>query len=44
MKQKHKVAVITGNWGFIGNHFTHRLLSEGWYVYGIDKFIYVSNI
>ena len=43
MKQKHKVAVITGNWGFIGNHLTHRLLSEGWYVYGIDKFSYVSN-
>ena len=43
MKQKHKTAIVTGNWGFIGNHLTYRLLKEGWYVYGIDKFNYVSN-
>ena len=38
-----KTAIITGCWGFIGNHLTKRLLSEGWYVYGIDMFTYVSN-
>ena len=43
MQQKHKTAIITGNWGFIGNHLTYRLLKEGWFVYGIDKFNYVSN-
>ena len=38
-----KVAIVTGCWGFIGNHLTKRLLTEGWYVYGIDMFTYVSS-
>lgn len=32
-----KIAVVTGYAGFIGSHFTKRLLQEGWMVYGIDK-------
>ncbi len=38
-----KVAVVTGYAGFIGSTFTKRLLEEGWSVYCIDKFTYVSN-
>ena len=34
---KKKIAVVTGCLGFIGKTFTEKLLSEGWYVYGIDK-------
>lgn len=40
---KMKSAVITGCLGLIGSHFTDKLLSEGWYVYGIDKETYASN-
>ena len=39
-----KVAVVTGYAGFIGSTFTRRLLEEGWYVYCIDKFSYVSDM
>jgi dTDP-glucose 4,6-dehydratase len=38
-----KIAVITGFAGFIGANLTEKLLSEGWYVYGIDKLTYVAN-
>jgi len=38
-----KVAVVTGFAGFIGSTFTERLLEQGWYVYAIDKFCYLSN-
>ena len=38
-----KVAVVTAYAGFIGSTFTKRLLEEGWSVYCIDKFTYVSN-
>ena len=38
-----KTAVVTGCWGFIGNHLTKKLLENGWYVYGIDKHTYVAN-
>ena len=38
-----KIAVVTGCLGFIGKTFTEKLLSEGWYVYGIDKNTYVAN-
>lgn len=31
------VAVVTGYAGFIGFHFTKKLLEEGYIVYGIDK-------
>jgi len=30
------VAVVTGVSGFIGSHFTRRLLDLGWIVYGVD--------
>ena len=39
-----KVAVVTGYAGFIGSTFTRRLLEEGYYVYCIDKFSYVSDM
>ena len=38
-----KIAVVTGCLGFIVKTFTEKLLSEGWYVYGIDKNTYVAN-
>ena len=38
-----KIAIVTGCFGFIGNHLTVKLLREGWYVFGIDKHNYVSN-
>ena len=39
----NKIAVVTGCWGFIGNHLTKKLLQDDWFVYGIDKGSYVSN-
>lgn len=38
-----KIAIVTGCFGFIGNHLTVKLLREGWYVFGIDKNTYASN-
>ena len=38
-----KIAVVTGYAGFIGSTFTEKLLEQGWHVYCIDKFTYVSN-
>ena len=38
-----KIAVVTGHAGFIGSTFTQKLLAEGWFVYCVDKFTYVSN-
>lgn len=40
----NKIAVVTGCAGFIGSALTHKLLLEGWYVYGIDKLTYVANL
>ena len=40
----NKIAIVTGCWGFIGNHLTKKLLQDDWFVYGIDKGSYVSNI
>jgi dTDP-glucose 4,6-dehydratase len=39
----YKVAIVTGCFGFIGNHLTVKLLRDGWYVFGIDKHNYVSD-
>ena len=39
----YKVAIVTGCFGFIGNHLTVKLLREGWYVFGIDKHNYASD-
>ena len=38
-----KIAIVTGCFGFIGNHLMLKLLKDGWYVFGIDKHTYVSN-
>lgn len=38
-----KSCIVTGCFGFIGNNLTDKLLSEGWFVYGIDKIDYVSD-
>ena len=40
----NKIAVVTGCWGFIGNHLTRKLLQDDWFVYGIDKGSHVSNM
>ena len=39
-----KIVYVTGCLGFIGYHVTQRCLDEGFYVYGIDKKTYASNI
>ena len=38
-----KIAVVTGCLGLLVKTFTEKLLSEGWYVYGIDKNTYVDE-
>jgi dTDP-glucose 4,6-dehydratase len=39
-----KIVYITGCLGFIGSYVTRECLERGWYVYGIDKMTYASNI
>lgn len=39
-----KIIYITGCLGFIGSYLTEACLNEGWYVYGIDKCTYASNL
>jgi dTDP-glucose 4,6-dehydratase len=39
-----KIVYITGCLGFIGSYITQACLDKGWYVYGIDKCTYASNI
>lgn len=39
-----KIVYITGCLGFIGSYVTRECLKKGWYVYGIDKMTYASNI
>lgn len=39
-----KVAYVTGCLGFIGSHVTRHLLAQGWYITGVDKISYASNI
>lgn len=39
-----KVVYVTGCLGFIGSHITELCLNLGWYVYGVDKCTYASNI
>jgi dTDP-glucose 4,6-dehydratase len=39
-----KIVYVTGCLGFIGYHVAKRCLDAGWWVYGIDKTTYASNI
>lgn len=39
-----KIVYVTGCLGFIGYHVTKKCLEAGWYVYGIDKQTYASNV
>ena len=39
-----KAVYVTGCLGFIGYHLTKKCLDNNWYVYGIDKQTYASNI
>lgn len=39
-----KIIYVTGCLGFIGYHVTKRCLEKGWYVIGVDKLTYASNI
>lgn len=39
-----KIVYITGCLGFIGSYVTRECLNRGWYVYGIDKMTYASNV
>jgi dTDP-D-glucose 4,6-dehydratase len=39
-----KIVYVTGCLGFIGLHVTRRCLDLGWYVIGVDKMTYASNL
>jgi len=39
-----KIIYVTGCLGFIGSYFTRTCLKMGWYVKGIDKITYASNL
>ena len=39
-----KIVYVTGCLGFIGYHVAKRCLDAGWWVYGVDKITYASNI
>jgi len=39
-----KIVYVTGCLGFIGSYVTRLCLERGWFVYGIDKMTYASNI
>lgn len=39
-----KIVYITGCLGFIGSHITRKCLDKGWYVKGVDKITYASNV
>lgn len=39
-----KIVYVTGCLGFIGSYVTRECLKRGWYVRGIDKCTYASNI
>ena len=41
---KNKIVYITGCLGFIGYHVTKKCLDAGFYVFGIDKKTYASNL
>jgi dTDP-glucose 4,6-dehydratase len=39
-----KIVYVTGCLGFIGSYVTEICLQNGWYVFGIDKCTYASNL
>ena len=39
-----KIVYVTGCLGFIGVHVTRMCLDKGWYVIGVDKCTYASNL
>lgn len=39
-----KIVYVTGCLGFIGLHITRKCLENGWYVIGVDKLTYASNV
>jgi dTDP-glucose 4,6-dehydratase len=39
-----KIVYVTGCLGFIGSNVTRACLKEGWYVIGVDKCTYASNV
>jgi dTDP-glucose 4,6-dehydratase len=39
-----KIVYVTGCLGFIGVHVTRQCLELGWYVIGVDKLTYASNL
>jgi dTDP-glucose 4,6-dehydratase len=39
-----KIVYVTGCLGFIGYHVTKSCLDQGWYVRGVDKITYASNV
>lgn len=39
-----KIVYVTGCLGFIGIHVTRKCLEQGWFVLGVDKMTYASNI
>lgn len=39
-----KIVYVTGCLGFIGSHVTRECLKQGWYVRGVDKCTYASDL
>jgi hypothetical protein len=39
-----KIVYVTGCLGFFGLHVTRKCLEMGWYVIGVDKLTYASNV
>jgi dTDP-glucose 4,6-dehydratase len=39
-----KIVYVTGCLGFIGSNVTRACLEQGWYVIGVDKCTYASNV
>ena len=37
IKDRNKVALVTGSEGHIGGEITRKLVSEGYFVYGVDR-------
>lgn len=44
INESTKIVYVTGCLGFIGYHVAMKCLKQGWWVYGVDKVTYASNL